>query len=320
MSISACWRMEKRYWAEYEPGVEMDLNDARFFVLVAEQGTLTKVADADGVPVSTVSRRVTRLEEQLGVKLLRRTTRQLQLTEAGHAFYAHAKEALSSLSKAEQSARAFGEGLSGRIRMTAPVSLVRVLWPALSEFLAAHPELCLEVDARDETRDLVAGGFDLALRAGPLAESSFTVRELVRTSLWLYASPSFLAEHGALEDVTQLSHYPCIAWDTAASSPVWRLFVKDKPVKVAITGRVSASEMGLVLQATIDGLGVGLLPNLMASGALRQGLIERVLPDVTGGDGPLYLVYPEGKLRLPGVVALGAHLQRRASSLLEDIA
>jgi DNA-binding transcriptional LysR family regulator len=298
--------------------VEMDLNDARLFVLVAEQGTLSKVAASDGVPVSTVSRRVSRLEEQLGVKLLRRTTRQLKLTEAGHAFYAHAQEALKALRQAEQNARAFADGHSGRIRMTAPVSLARVLWPALSEFLIEHPQLSLEVDAKDETRDLVAGGFDLAVRAGPLADSSLTMRELVHTTLCLYASPKFLTTRPTPQSAAQLADYPCIGWDNAASSSIWRLYEGPSAVRVNIRSRVSASEMGLVLQATIDGLGIGLLPNLMASGAIRQGLLERVLPQVNGGDGTLYLVYPEGRLRLPGVQALAAHLQKRAHSLLEN--
>lgn len=195
--------------------MRMDLNDARIFAQVAEHGSLSRVAEAEGVPASTVSRRISRLEQDLGVRLVTRTTRQLKLTDAGRAFLNETRPALEAFRVAEEEARAMGSEPSGRIRITAPVTLVRLLWPALSEFLTTHPKVKLEIDATDETTDLIAGGFDLALRAGPLADSSFTVRELVDTTRRLYAAPEFVAEHGMPQSAKDLANFPCVLWRQA---------------------------------------------------------------------------------------------------------
>ncbi len=174
----------------------MDLNRISVFVRVVEAGTFTAAAAALGVRKSSVSRSVAALEASLGIRLLQRTTRKLSLTDAGRAYYERARDALAGLEEAEQAILALGAAPRGLVRVTAPVDLASDLAPVVSAFLRAHPAVRVEMFLTARYVDLVKEGFDLAVRAGALTDSSLLARKVADTELGLFASPAYLDTAG----------------------------------------------------------------------------------------------------------------------------
>src|SRR5689334_9657853 len=176
----------------------MDLNDIVVFTKVVETKSFTGAADALGLPKSTVSRKLAQLEERLGVRLVQRTTRKLALTDIGEAYYERASRIVADIAAAEQVVTDMQSTPRGRLKITAPIDLsTKYLGGIIAEFVATHPDVNVELDATDRIVDLIEEGFDVAVRFGPLPESTLIARKLAPVAGVLCASPAYLARRPA---------------------------------------------------------------------------------------------------------------------------
>lgn len=280
----------------------MDLNLVSAFVNVVEQQSFTGAAKALGLPKSSVSRRVTELEEELGVQLLHRTTRKLSLTEAGRSYFEQAEKALSELQAAAESASGMDTEARGIVRVTAPFDIgVMGLADIVAEFVREYPEIHVDLSLSSKVVDLVSEGFDIAVRAGKARDASLVARRLGNAALGLYASPAYLKAHGRPRSLADLSEHDCVLFRGKHGKALWRLEgPHGEPASVEVRGRVNVDEMLFVRQAVGAGLGIGLLPTIVIATCARVGAlepVERILPDFSMGGAELNVVTPSGPKR-----------------------
>lgn len=280
----------------------MDLNRIAVFAQVVEAGSFTAAATALGLRKSSVSRGVAALEAELGIRLLQRTTRRLSLTDAGRAYYERTRDALAGLHEASQEAAALGAEPRGTVRVTAPVELAPELARLAAAFLAGHPQVRVEVSLTARYVDLVKEGFDLAVRAGVLADSSLLARKLSDSALALFAAPSYLERRGRPRRLAELAQHDCVLYRAGGDRAVWRLTGRRGEEQVTVRGRADADELAFVRGMVLAGAGIALVPVTMMAGHLRDGAVERVLPQYERGGTPVHVVWP-GRRYEPVAVA-----------------
>ena len=280
----------------------MDLNRIAAFARVAEAGSFTAAAASLGVQKSSVSRSVAALEADLGVRLLQRTTRRIGLTDAGRAYYARARDALASLEEASQAAAALGAEPSGTVRITAPVDMAADLAAVTHAFLGKHPRVRVEVLLTARFVDLVKEGFDLAVRAGALTDSSLMSRRLGDTDFGLFAAPAYLARAGRPRRVADLARHECILYRSEGGTATWRLTGPRGEERVKVLGRAEGDEFAFVRSMALNGFGIALGPVPMFTPPVRDGSLERVLPQHALHGSPVHVVWPSRRFE-PAAVA-----------------
>lgn len=270
----------------------MDLNRIAVFVRVVEAGSFTGAAAAVGVRKSSVSRSVAALEAALGIRLLQRTTRKLSLTDAGRAYYERARDALAGLDDAEQAASALGAEPRGLVRFTAPVDLAGDLAPIVSTFLRAYTAVRVETFLTGRYVDLVKEGFDLAVRAGPLTDSSLLARKIGDTELGLFASPAYLDRAGRPRRLAELAEHECVLYRGGGPTATWRLTGPRGDEEVTARGRADSDEFAFVRAMLVAGFGIGLAPVHLFAPLVASGVLERVLRRFARRSAPVHLVWP----------------------------
>jgi DNA-binding transcriptional LysR family regulator len=293
----------------------MLLVETHAFVTVARSGSFTEAARRLSVPKSTLSRQVQRLEERLGARLLHRTTRRLSLTETGSAYLARCEHALSEIEDAERAALDIAGHPSGTLRVSTPFDFARDrLAPLLPEFRHRFPEVRLALELAQKPVDLVAEGYDVALRAGNLSDSDLVSRKIAASDLVLCASPNYLDRRGRPEKLADLAGHDLIAMGRDGRPLEMPIVGPDGPRAIPGTAWLVANEWGVLHRAIRRGLGIGLqlLPDV--SEEIAGGALERVLPDygVTGGG--LYAVYPSRHHLTPKVRVFVDFLVEKMSS------
>lgn len=286
----------------------MDLNDVLTFARVVRTGSFTAAARELGVQKSSVSRRVSALEEHLGARLLQRTTRALRLTDEGRVFYDHCQRALAELEDAEEALGGMGARPRGLLRITAPLSF-GFLGPIVAEFLQRWPEVEVELICTDRVVDLVEEGFDVAIRAGKLPDSSLIARRVGSLPRFLVASPSYLRRKRPPRQPTDLAAHECVSF--GARRTPWLLQSGGESVEVAVSSRLLVNDFDLLRQTVVAGLGIGLLPEPDCAQALADGRLKRILPAWTGVETPIHAVYPSLRHLSSKVKAFVDHLQAR---------
>lgn len=283
----------------------MDLEGVEVFVKVVEAGSFTEAGKQLGLPKSTVSRRISRLEDTLGVRLLQRTTRKLALTDAGTAYFERVAPALHSVRAADVEVGEMQSTPRGNVRVTAPFDFgTSFLADIATQFVDSHPEIRVDVSLTDQMIDLIAEGYDLAFRGGKLEDSSLVARPVGRGKSWLVASPSYLAERGAPETPEELENHECVLFRSADGQSRWALEGPEGATStVAVSGRVNADEYGFVKSVVLTGRGIGCIPWLLCSRDLAGGRLVRVLPGWGAPGGQMHLVYPSARY-LPQRVVL----------------
>jgi DNA-binding transcriptional LysR family regulator len=282
----------------------IDLNLVTTFVGVIDAGSFTAAARAAGVPTSSASRAVARLEAALGTRLLHRTTRRLNLTPAGERYVAQARAALADLAEAGAAVVDMGHAPRGKIRLTTSADLGGgVLTAALARFLARYPEIEVDVVVTSRWVDLVAEGFDLAIRGGALPDSSMMAHKIATTDFGLYAAPAYLRERGQPRRLADLARHACILYRSARGPMPWRLEGPRGLEPVNVSGPASADDLEFVSGLALGGAGIGMLPEPMAAPHLDAGRLARVLPSYVAHGGALYIVTPTRK-QIPARVAL----------------
>ncbi|MFH7525844.1 LysR family transcriptional regulator [Aeromonas enteropelogenes] len=268
------------------------------FATVVEQGSFTRAAELLGMPKSSVSQKISRLESRLGVRLLQRTTRRLSLTPQGEVYVEHCQGLLTLARSANLAMARLRSAPAGRVRITAPEATgTLLLGPILAEFRALYPEVVLELTLSDDQLDLVGEGYDLALRAAPLKDSSLICRRIGEVARYLVASPGYLARHGMPQRLAELAHHVCLVH---TALPVWPLQEGGWRPQGAC---VSNSLLALRELALHDG-GIALLPQHVCESGLASGKLQKILPMIPIPTNPFYLIYPSREHLAPALRSL----------------
>ncbi|MBN3134766.1 LysR family transcriptional regulator [Pectobacterium punjabense] len=287
------------------------LQDMALFALVAECGSFTLAARKAGLAKSSLSLRISQLEQQIGLRLLNRTTRQLNLTFAGERYLIHCQEMLQASERADLAIQRLRDNPSGRLRITSPAGLGSTLLARLTaEFQQSFPAVSLDVLISDAVIDLVQEGFDVAFRTGKPHDSSLIGRSLGQTPRYLLASPDYLARHPTLLHPQQLQQHRCIAhhawteWLLHRGSELYRWLLPDAHI---------TDNLLYARECAIAGAGITLLPDFLCQDKAVSGKLVKVLPDWQAEANELYLVYPSRKLNSPALACfIDFVLQHRA--------
>lgn len=264
--------------------------DLRVLVAVVSAGGFAAGAERLGVAKSAVSRRIRELEDRLGARLFDRTTRRVQLTEAGLEFYERAVELLAGLDKAEEAASSASGALRGRIRVAAPISFTtHCLAPAVAQFLQRHAEVSLLIDTDDRMVDLIRDGFDVAIRIGRLPDSSLVARRLATIRHVCVGSPALLARLGTPKSPEELSRYPGVFYSNVEHGTYWKF---ANGVVPPVVSRIEFSNGDAVREAAIAGMGVAILPTFIAHDAVRRGALKIVLGEHMRPPIAMYALHP----------------------------
>jgi DNA-binding transcriptional LysR family regulator len=280
------------------------LDELATFAAVIETGGISQAAARLGVPKSTVSRRLARLEASLGARLVQRTTRQVRATDEGKALFDRVAGPLATLADATRRVTENRDDMTGRVRLTAPVDIGQlVLAPVIAEFCRRYPDIEVDVELTGRIVNLVEEGFDLAVRAGRLKESSLVARRITTECFLLAASPGYAAAAGLPQGPLELPRYRTVRMRVFHSVSTWRLTDGEREVDVEVTGTVVGNDFSFLRQCVVEGVGIGLLPRSLIVRDLDKGALVRVLPAwrlaVEGA--ALHLVYPSAR-QLPGRV------------------
>lgn len=273
------------------------LGDVEAFVAVVDKGSITAGAVELGTTPSVLSRAIARLEARLGAQLLRRTTRRLSLTEAGQLYLEHARGAFGLIDQADRAVQGHGgDSLSGRVRISVSTTYGNYRLPVLLKpFLVAHPQVQVELNISNRNVDLVAEGFDMAIRLGQLPDSGMVGRRLEDPAMCLVASPDYLARMGVPNSVDELERHELLSFvmpSTGRAAP-WMLRDAtgadlDWPVPARM--RVSDDVLGVVALAE-QGLGICQCYRFVAAQRLASGRFVELLPLLNGRSRPCSLIY-----------------------------
>lgn len=267
------------------------------FVRVVETGSFSAAARDLQMGQPAVSKAIAGLEARLRTRLLVRSTRALAPTEAGAAFYERAKRALDEADEAETAARAYGLGLEGRLRVSAPVTLARLHFiPRMASFLDANPGVRLELVLDDRSIDLLEENIDVALRPGALGDSSMTARKIAQSQRIVVASPAYLARRGTPLRPSDLLQHEAIVFRQLASGDEWRFQQGTSETSVRPNSRLAVSAAEGVREAVIAGLGLAVGTDWMFAAELTSGEVLRVMRDWVLPAVDLWAVYPAGRL------------------------
>jgi len=270
----------------------MALEDIEVFTEVVDAKSFTRAAKRLGMPTSTVSSKIARLEEKLGTTLIQRTTRQLSVTSEGKTYYAYCARALAELAEADRAlARASAEP-AGTLRVTAPADLAHaVLAPVVQTYLARHPRVSVELIVTNRKVDLVAEGIDLAVRIGNLTDSSLIARKFLDARVGLWASEKYLERHGIPQTVADLAHHEMIEM-TLARGEVKLLNEDGIAVEVDFSGRLATDDMHNCRTLIETGAGIGPLADFMGEDMSVSNQLVRVLPSLSSVTASAYFIYP----------------------------
>ena len=268
--------------------------DLQAFVAVVEAGTFTAAADRLNLAKSAVSRRVSALEERLGVQLLRRTTRVLNLTDTGQSFYEHSSQILADLEEAEAAVLQEHGELRGTLRVALPLSFgVRHMCKPIAVFCHRHPRLKFDLNLNDRRIDLVEEGIDVAIRIAHLKDSSLIARKLFDVRMVVAASPHYLKTHGTPQSPEELVDHECLVYSNLPEPDRWAWTdEKNKKHVVAVKPAMRASSGDFLTNAAAHGLGIVIQPTFLASEAIRRGNLVPILAEYEWPKSPAYAVYP----------------------------
>ena len=269
----------------------MDIEELRTFVEVADAGGITAAAIRLGVAKSIVSRRLARLEDELGVQLLARTTRGAALTEAGATFRDYAARISAEVDIARETVRPTGD-LRGRLRIAAPLSFGPTHFAVvIAEMAKRHPQLHIQTCYSDRFVDLVAEGFDCAIRVGHLPDSNLIARRVGPIDGKLVASPGYIETHGTPQTLAELLDHEALMQGTEP----WQLIDGDKVITIHPQGRFKADNGSALIAAALAGLGIGYLPNGLTREHLASGALVPVLPQHPTRPAGAYVIRPPGQ-------------------------
>lgn len=283
------------------------------FVRVAEARSFSEAGRRLGASKSVISRQVSALEAELGVRLFQRTTRSLTLTEAGEGYFQRTARILADLDEANAMVSNLQAAPRGRLRVNAPMSFGFLhLGAAIPDFVARYPEVDVDMTMSDRFVDLIEEGFDVAVRIARLTDSSLIARRLAPMRLVVCASPDYLARRGTPHKPADLAAHECLSYGNIAPTDEWRLKDADgQPLTVEVKGRLRANNGDALRAAALKGLGVIYQPTFMVGDDLRAGTLVEVMHGYARTDSAVHAVYPHARHLSPKVRAFVDFLAER---------
>jgi DNA-binding transcriptional LysR family regulator len=279
----------------------IDLDDLRSFIEVVASGGFGRAAKRLGMSKSMVSRRISRMEADLGTPLLSRTTRGISPTEAGLELKERGERILAEVDEATEAVAHKGGGIAGRLRLSVPLSFgVRHVAPVLAEIAKKHPRLEMDVSYSDRLADLIGERFDAAIRIGSLKDSSLIARRIGPVRAILVASPDYLAKHGRPKTPDDLANHECLIY-TGSYDPNWVFRAGKRVISIRPQGRLRSDSGEAILQWAVEGLGIAFIPTFILSDDIGSGRLEVLLQEFPLGEGGIYVVRPPGN-NVPGKV------------------
>ncbi len=261
---------------------------------VVECGSFTAAAQALDLPKSSVSRRLTTLEERLGIRLLHRTTRSLRLTTAGEVYYETASRLLRELEELETTVGGFSDQPRGVLRLTCPAGFAAANAELFARFSRDNPLVRLSIEETDRFVDLVAEGFDLAFRGGRAPDASLSGFQLLTSERVLVASPEYVARKGQPEKLKDLSEHDLLTLSTRPKD-TWILRSGKRQVEQDLIAVLATNNLRTLQETVEHGMGVALLPEVNAEPSIQAGRLLRVLPEWKAGASTLWAVYPSNR-------------------------
>ena len=268
------------------------LDSMRLFVKIAELGSFAAVAQQLNVARSVVTRQIAALEKHLGVKLIARSTRRLSLTSAGAGYLEKCRDILNLVEAAEAGLTEDRQTPRGHIRLTVPFSFgLHQLMPLFCDFMAANPEISIELEFNDRQVNLIEGGFDLAIRIAEKLDPGNVARKIGSSNGLVAASPDYLKRHGRPRHPRDLIHHECFGYLLASRSG-WSFLIEGEPQWFPVKGRLEANSGDALLAAAIRGLGITRAPTFIAGQAVREGKLEILLRKFPAPQLGIYAVFP----------------------------
>ena len=271
--------------------------DLQAFVSVVEAGSFTAAADRLGADKSAISRRVSSLEEHLGAQLMRRTTRTLNLTETGRSFYERSARILADLDEAESAVATEHGELRGRLRVALPLSFgILHMGPPVNAFNEQHPRVRFDLELSDRRADLLQDGIDVAVRIGPLTDSSLIARRLFKSRLVVCASPGYLANNGTPATPEELRDHRCLVYSNERVPEHWTwLDSEGVEQRVRVSVAMAANNGDLLSNAAANGLGIVMQPSFIVHRAIKAGELVPILDGYGWPEAIASAVYPPAR-------------------------
>jgi len=278
--------------------------DIAVFARVVEAGSMTAAANQLRLTPSAVSKQIARLEDRLGAQLLHRTTRSLRPTEVGIAFHARCQRILTDLEEAEAAVTQSHDAPRGRLRINVPTVFGEMhITPAIPEFLAAYPQIQVDVSLTDRIVDILGEGYDVVVRIADLKDSSLIARRLVHNHRVVVGSPAYFENAPVPTLPDDLRKHNCLIYRDVGPLDEWRFETAEGPKIVKVSGNLSTNNAHALRQSALGGLGVGLLPMFLVGEDLKAGRLVPVLKDYVAADTVISAVYPPSRHLSPKVRA-----------------
>jgi DNA-binding transcriptional LysR family regulator len=274
----------------------VDFNEVYVFVKVVEAGSFVGASKQLNMPSTTVSRKVQKLEDALGVRLLQRSTRKLHLTDIGQQYFEDCQQSLASIEEATTLASESRSMPTGLLRITSPTDFaVNYLQPWINSFLRLYPDIQIELEVTDRYVDLIEERIDIAFRSGELKDSSLIARRIGPKQSVFCASPEYLEKAGRPIFPDDLSQHDCVIMGRSLKNQHWRFMTEKGEITVPVKGRYAADNMQLVVEAAHNGMGVAQVPHPLVLESLIEGKLIQVLADYSPPKQSIYIIYPSHK-------------------------
>lgn len=270
----------------------MNLNDIKVFINVVEGGSFASASHVLDMPATTVSRKVQALEDNLGVKLLHRSTRKLSLTEEGLNYFQLCQQHLIAIEEATSLVMQAQTEPKGKIRITSPLDFaIQYVHPWIEEFLHEYPRINIELDTSDTYVDLVENRVDIAFRSGTLKDSSLIARRIGPKQNICCAAPDFLKTLSRIKHPTDLEKCNCVIMGKSLLNNTWRFMDKNKVLDIPVTGRYASNSMRLVIESALAGIGLAYVPLALVKPYLTSGQLVQVLKNYETPVSNMFIIY-----------------------------
>ncbi len=295
-----------------------DLSNLQIFARVVEDGSFSAAARFIGTTPSSISRKISHLESELGARLFHRTTRKQSLTEAGEIYLQHAQRIVTDLEDARLAVSRLAETPSGSLHVTAEADFaVAFIAQILPDFLDLYPNVQIRLSLSSRQLDLVDSGIDLAIRIGRLDDSSLIARKITESREVMCASPAYLAKRGLPKHPGELEDHNCLSFQTGPEKTLWRFEIAEESLDVPVSGPVNVNSLAFLRDSALAGLGIIAVPTWMIRDELAQGLLVPVLEDFPRNPAsmPVHAVFAHNRHLAPKVRAFVDFLVERIRGL-----
>lgn len=282
------------------------------FVSVIDLGSFTATANAFRITPAMVSRHISEIEKRLDATLIKRTTRRLQVTEVGKDYYESCKQILKQVEMAEAGAAILSGKPKGLLKVTAPIWYgSMILTPIVCDYLAEFPDVSIELSLSDRFVDIIDEGFDLAIRIGELADSSYIARKLFKFDTAICASPAYLDRYGIPTRPEQLRDHQCLGFTNWRSHSGWKVVEKSITGHSSNYSRFNSNNGQSLREAALKGMGIIMMPKVLLEEDLRNGRLIEVLKEFTPSSRPVNVVYPKERQPTPKLTSFLDYLIQR---------